>query len=93
MNSSSPTSAFQRRSPRDADPTLDLRDASGTPIAFNAGRDDPAQATLITAAGLQPQDPLESAIATTLGAGPYTAIVAGKNSATGVALVEVYNLQ
>jgi hypothetical protein len=42
--------------------------------------------------GIPPQNDLESAIVTTLSPGPYTAIVAGKNGGTGVALVEVYHL-
>ena len=37
-------------------------------------------------------DGLESGIYTTLPAGNYTAIVAGNNGATGVGLVEVYNV-
>ena len=37
-------------------------------------------------------DPRESAILSTLVSGNYTAIVRGKGDATGVGLVEVYNL-
>jgi hypothetical protein len=40
-----------------------------------------------------PKDDHESAIVATLSPGSYTAIVRGKNNATGVALVEVYSLQ
>jgi hypothetical protein len=35
---------------------------------------------------------LESAVLTSLPAGAYTAIVAGKDDTTGIGLVEVYNL-
>lgn len=46
------------------------------------------QATTIT-----PPDERESAVLVTLTPGQYTAIVRGKNNATGVALVEIYMLQ
>jgi hypothetical protein len=42
--------------------------------------------------GYAPGDPSESAIIADLPAGSYTAIVQGVNSTTGVALVEVYDL-
>ena len=47
----------------------------------------------IQASGYAPGDPTESAIIADLPAGSYTAIVRGVNNMTGVALVEVYNLQ
>jgi hypothetical protein len=76
-----------------ADPTLELHDGSGAIIASNDDwQDDPAQAALLEAANLAPADPRESAIYTTLATGNYTAIVQGKDGTTGVALVEVYNL-
>lgn len=76
-----------------ADPTLDLRDGNGTRILFDDNwQDDPAQAALITATGIQPTNPLESAIVADLAAGNYTAIVAGKNNGTGVGLIDVYDL-
>jgi hypothetical protein len=40
-----------------------------------------------------PTDDRESAIVETLSPGAYTAIVRGKDNATGVASVEVYSLQ
>src|SRR6267143_1456462 len=43
--------------------------------------------------GYAPGDGRESAIIADLPAGNYTAIVRGVNSTTGVALVEVYDLQ
>jgi hypothetical protein len=45
------------------------------------------------ATGLAPMDERESAILTTLAGNAYTAIVRGMGNTTGVALVEVYNLQ
>ncbi len=67
-----------------ADPTLELRDSNGTLlISNNDWQDNPAQAALITAAGLAPSNNLESAIAATLPPGLYTALLAGLNNTTG----------
>jgi hypothetical protein len=75
-----------------ANPTLELRDSNGALIRENDNwEDDPAQAALISAAGLAPTHPLESAVATTLPPGQYTALLAGLNGTTGVGLVEVYD--
>jgi hypothetical protein len=76
-----------------ANPTLELRDNNGTVIrADDNWQDDPAQATLIAAAGLAPTNNLESGIAATLSPGTYTALLTGLNNGTGVGLVEVYDL-
>jgi hypothetical protein len=75
-----------------ADPTLELRDTNGALlVANNDWQDDPAQAALITAAGLAPANNIESAIAATLPPGLYTALLAGLNTGTGIGLVEVYD--
>jgi hypothetical protein len=50
------------------------------------------QAQDILASGHAPGDPRESAMIVDLPAGNYTAIVRGVNNTTGVALVEVYDL-
>jgi len=83
------------------DPTLELHDGTGALI----GRNDNWQTTIIGGvithdqvqdiinSGLAPGDPRESAIIADLPAGNYTAIVRGVNNTTGVALVEVYDLQ
>ena len=72
-----------------ANPTLELRNNNGALLrANNDWQDDPAQAALISAAGLAPTDPLESAIVATLPPGQYTALLAGRNGGTGVGLVE-----
>ena len=74
------------------DPVLELHDGSGNLVTQNDDwRSDQEQA--ITDSGLAPSDDHESAILTTLAPGGYTAIVRGKNNTTGVALVEVYNLE
>lgn len=76
-----------------ADPTLELHGPAGfVTVANDNWRDDPAQETLIIATGIQPANNLEAAIDATLVPGAYTAIVAGKNNASGVALIEVYDL-
>lgn len=74
------------------DPTLELRNAAGTLLASNDNWAD-TQGAQITASGLAPTDSRESAILTALPAGAYTAIIRGKADSTGVALVEVYNVQ
>jgi hypothetical protein len=75
-----------------ANPTLELRDTNGTLISSNNDwQDNAAQATELTAAGLAPTNPLESALATTLPAGLYTALLAGVNNGAGIGLVEVYD--
>jgi hypothetical protein len=75
-----------------ADPTLELRNSDGTLlVSDNDWQDNPAQAAELTAAGLAPTNPLESAIATTLPPGLYTALLAGLNNGTGIGLVEVYD--
>ena len=74
------------------DPTLQLRDSNGVlVIANNDWQDDPAQAALLTAAGLAPTNNFESGIATSLPPGLYTALLAGRNNGTGVGLIEVYD--
>ena len=75
-----------------ANPTLELRDNNGALLlANNDWQDNPAQAAIITAAGLAPSNNLESAIAATLPPGLYTALLAGLNGSTGNGLVEVYD--
>ncbi|MEO6872633.1 MAG: SGNH/GDSL hydrolase family protein [Chthoniobacterales bacterium] len=75
-----------------ADPTLDLYDGNGNVIRSDDNWRD-AQESLIASTGLAPTNDLESAIIRSLEPGNYTAIVRGNGGGTGVALVEVYNLQ
>ncbi len=75
-----------------ADPTLDLYDANGAIILSDDNWRD-SQESLIQSTGLAPTNDLESAIIRSLTPGNYTAVVSGKDGGTGVALVEVYNLQ
>ena len=74
------------------DPTLDLYDANGAIILSDDNWRE-TQESLIQSTGLAPTNDLESAIIRSLEPGNYTAIVRGKDGGTGVALVEVYNLQ
>ena len=76
-----------------ADPTLELYDSNGTVLISNDNwKDDPSQAAAIIATGMPPRNDFEAAIVTTLPPGAYTAIVAGKDGATGVTVTEVYHL-
>jgi hypothetical protein len=73
-----------------ADPTLMLVDANGSVVASN---DDwkSSQQSEIQATGLAPPSDKEAAILTTLPPGSFTAIVAGKNAGTGIALVDLFD--
>ncbi len=72
-------------------PTLSLHDGNGVLLKFNDDWQD-TQGAEIQATGMAPSNPQESAIVATLGAGPHTAVVRGKDNTTGVALVEAYAL-
>jgi hypothetical protein len=77
-----------------ANPTLELRDGTGTLIRSNDDWRVGGQEADIIATTIPPSSDLEAAIVETLpanGAG-YTAIVGGLNNGTGMALVEVYDL-
>ena len=74
-----------------ADPTLSLMDGNGNAVASNDNW-KATQQTAIQNSGFAPLNDLESAIIATLSNGNYTAIVSGKNGATGVGLVEVYKV-
>lgn len=76
-----------------ADPVLELHGPGGfVQITDDNWRDDAAQEAAIIATGLSPSNDLESAIDATLNPGAYTAILRGKNNTSGVALVEVFDL-
>jgi len=83
-----------------ADPTLELHDSTGALIASNDNWPDTIIGGLITESqvrdildsGLAPGNRYESAMIVTLPPGKYTAILRGVNNTTGVALVEVYDL-
>lgn len=73
-------------------PALELHDVSGAIIATNDDWGD-TQGPEISDTGLAPGNTRESAILTDLAPGGYTAIVSGAAGGSGVALVEVYDLE
>jgi hypothetical protein len=75
-----------------ADPILDLHNNTGVLIGSNDNWMDAPNVQEIMNSGHAPTDPRESAIIATLPPGNYTAIVRGVSNTTGVALVEVYDL-
>jgi len=78
-----------------ADPTLELRDSNGVLLQANDNWKDSPNKQAIIDSTIAPTNDLESAIVATLPAGPgtgYTAIVRGANNATGIGVVEVYDL-
>jgi uncharacterized protein YkwD len=74
-----------------SDPTLELRDASGTLLAANDNWRTTQQSAII-ATGVAPTRDAESAIVISFAPGAYTAIVRDANGVSGVAVVEVYQL-
>ncbi|MEP7250124.1 MAG: matrixin family metalloprotease [Spartobacteria bacterium] len=75
-----------------ANPVLELHDSTGAVISTN---DDwrATQEQEISDTKLAPTNNLESAIVADLAPGSYTAIVTGAAGGSGVALVEVYDLE
>ena len=72
---------------------LEIHDSDGAIIAQNDNWRD-TQQTLIQGTGIAPSDDREAAIfLQALPQGNYTAVLYGKNSTSGVALVEVYNVR
>lgn len=73
-------------------PILELHDATGAVISTNDNWGDSADRQAIIDSTVAPTDSHESAIVALLNAGSYTAVVSGASGTTGVALVEVYDL-
>jgi hypothetical protein len=74
------------------DPALELYDSGGhLLLSNNDWRETQAQALIN--ANLAPPNDLESAILSTLAPGAYTAVLRGNGTATGIGLVEVYDLE
>jgi predicted outer membrane repeat protein len=82
------------------DPTLELHDGTGAVIATNdnwrttqlGGGITSDQSIEIIATSIAPVSEAEPAIVMTLNPGAYTAIVRGAGNTTGIAVVEVYDL-
>jgi hypothetical protein len=73
------------------DPFLELHDSNGALLASNDGWRSNQEAEII-ATHLPPSQDAEAAIVTNLPAGAYTGIVRDANAATGIGLIEVYDL-
>jgi hypothetical protein len=73
-------------------PYLELHDSSGAAIASNDDWQSSDQRDQIVATGIPPHDDRESAIVATIAPGNYTAVLRGVDETTGVAVVEVYEL-
>lgn len=74
-----------------ANPVLELHGPGAFATVTNDNWAD-TQTAEIVATGIPPTHQLESAIVATLAPGAYTAIMRGSGQASGVALVEVYDL-
>jgi len=76
-----------------SNPTLTLvRMSDNSVIAVNDDWVNGGNASQIQAAGFAPTHPLEAAVMMNLAPGAYTAVVSGVNNATGVGLVEVFEV-
>ncbi|PYI77780.1 MAG: hypothetical protein DMF04_05440, partial [Verrucomicrobia bacterium] len=73
------------------DPAIELRRGDGSLVMANDNW-KVAQQAEITGAGIAPSNDKEAALIASLSAGNYTAIMTGKNGASGVGLAEVYDL-
>jgi hypothetical protein len=78
-----------------ADPVLELHQGNMTLVVndnWKLRQDGSSQQTEVEGSGIPPTNDLESAIVATLAPGSYTAILSGKNSTSGIGVVEVYDL-
>jgi hypothetical protein len=77
-----------------SDPMLELHDANGGLLASNDDwqNTDGSSAIAVEGSGIAPRDSKESAVIAEVQPGNFTAVVRGKNNATGVGLVEVYDI-
>jgi hypothetical protein len=73
------------------DPTLELRNSQGILLGFNDDFDDSPENFKLIHPNLQVYNGKDAAIPAAVPPGHYTAIVQGKNGASGVALVEFYD--
>ena len=74
------------------DPTVELRDSHGTLVAFNDDAADPPESAQGIPPALYLFSTRDAALAATVAPGEYTAVVRGKAGASGIALVEIYDL-
>ncbi len=74
-------------------PRLELYNGAGQLIAVNDDWQDAANKQEIIDSSIPPTNALESAILTTVEPGNYSAVMTGVGGATGVGLVEIYDLE
>jgi hypothetical protein len=77
---------------RMADPTLELHAGNGSLMTSNDNWKDSPDRAQIESSGAAPADDHESAIIRALVPGVYTGVLAGKDNSTGIALIEIYDL-
>ena len=75
-----------------ADPAIEVYDGSGALVATNDNWINATTRQQISDSGLAPNHEGESALWGVINPGAYTVAVRGKNDSTGIALVEVYDL-
>src|SRR5262249_1120575 len=75
-----------------SDPLIEVHDSTGALIATNDNWKDDSNQQHVIDSGLAPTNGSESALWLTLDPGAYTVILKGKNGATGVGLVEAYQV-
>lgn len=73
------------------DPTIELFDGNGVSIETNDNWKDSPNRAEIESSGFAPADDRESVIVRTVNPGLYTAVMRGKNSSSGIGVVEVYD--
>ena len=74
------------------DPVLELHDSSGAILEANDNWNDGAHSDVISALGLAPTDPRESAMYVGLTSDSYTVVMRGVGDSTGLGLVELYDV-
>ena len=74
-------------------PRIELYNGAGQLIASNNNWKEAPNKTEIIDSSIAPSHDLEAAILTRVTPGHYTAVVSGEDGSTGIALVEVYDLE
>jgi hypothetical protein len=75
-----------------SNPMLELHASGGPLITTNDDWKDSPERAEIESSAFAPTDDREPAILRTLSPGAYTGVLAGKDNATGIALIEIYDL-
>ena len=75
-----------------SDPTIEVHDAAGNLILANDDWEADPNADRVRNVGLAPSEIREAALYANLNPGSYTAVMRGFNNATGIGLIEIYDL-